>query len=325
MTAISDIRDRLLAIDTNIDNPDYEKGKLDKNGKPVPEYLTMDNFGSFLACKKGLPSIDKLQELADEYGDEFKPNLLREKYHLDFSFDESFFNEESPFNNNFMFVGLNAAARGEDKKNKKGELTKGDSLSNWKNFHDKKNFANTCKMYVQLSESESEPIFKGCYITDLLKNKVDSNSNHISRDFFLLSNEDISFANKNADENERLKKYNEWYGSDDDNDMSKLIKSNEDVFKNSVDIFIQECDVIQPKNLVIFGGTAYKALKRFAQTDAVKEYDKDHKNKISDLFKNAIWLEHYANTRSLLSYFKDRPVEHIPDYTPRFEVAKNNL
>lgn len=299
MTTNAEIRDQLEAIDTGIYYDDKE--------------LKMDNFGSFTYCKKALPSNTDLQKILDEDSEGLHPKKLMARK-IDLSFDDSFFDLDGEFNNNFMFLGINVAARSSDYTDKDGKKMKGNNLAGWKNFHDLENYQNTFKLYLQINQEK----FKGCYITDLIKNSVDSLSGKVLRNFFLEDKKNNSFIHNNDEaKEERLKSYNKWFNSDDDpkystEELKELLKQNEIIFNKSIELFVKECNIIKPKQLVVFGNDAHTALNLVKKTQTVKENDskKDTVN-ISNLIDNVLWLEHYANVKSFAKWFKEQPSEHV--------------
>jgi len=156
--------------------------------------IGIDSFASFLITKNELKSNATIQDFFKDKKENFTPtdivknkqfkkesfdfpeNEDDDKHFLSesFKFPDNFFNSDEDFNNEYMFVGLNVAERAGDT-----------DYSNWGNFRDVKNPTNTFKLYTQLNDSK----FKGCYITDIIKSVIDSDSGNVMRNFFIKSNE----------------------------------------------------------------------------------------------------------------------------------------
>ncbi|GEO47393.1 hypothetical protein [Companilactobacillus kimchii] len=333
MSSTESIRKDLDGIKTKIkykeanDSTDSANDLKNKDIIDSEGNLKMNNFGSFISCKHGLPNNNDLRKLLKNHPNKFTSKYFYDTEKCDFSFNDSFFGEED-FNNDYMFLGLNVAARGDDKKDDGGVKTKAYTLAGWKNFHDMnpKTRTNTCKLFMQLNNDR----FKGCYITDLIKYKVDSNADHLSRDLFLASNNKCSFLYNSNDiykvsnnkdiatvGDKRIELYKEWYKKDSEDKIRKDIHNNNSIFDKSVQIFIEECNIIQPKHLVAFGGDVYRALKRFKETKAVKSSNASNVN-IGKLIDNAIWLDHYSGySKNFIKWFEEQPNEHIPDYVQK--------
>lgn len=319
MTTRKDIKEQLMNPKPDWD-PDFEF----TNEDGTKTKLSLDSFGSFLACKDELPSNKELQKILDTDPKKFTPKAIAKG--LDFSFVDSFFDDEdTEFNNKYMFVGLNVAARSTDKK-KNGKLIKADTMKDWKNFHDMERITNTVKLYVQLNQDR----FKGCYITDIIKNTVESNGGKAANDFFLTSYKKISFLHDEAgDDEKRAQQYLAWdrkakanflsnhpdgtYSDRfaDESDALQTVKANKETFKKSVTAFITECNTIKPKHLVVFGGQAYSALKLIKEAAAIKANDADTKNvNIGKLIDNVIWLDHYSGYgKKFTRWFEEQPSE----------------
>jgi len=152
---------------------------------------SIDNFSSFLITQNELISNDSIQSFFDNKkftptdifenrNDLFKEKLrdysenkkINQKHFLEesFKFPDHFFNSGKDLNNKYMFVGLNVAERAGV-----------NDYGNWGNFRDVKMPTNTFKLYTQFNDLK----FKGCYITDIIKSVVDSDSGNIKRNFFL--------------------------------------------------------------------------------------------------------------------------------------------
>ncbi|GEO63613.1 hypothetical protein [Companilactobacillus nantensis] len=309
----AEVRDELLNIDT---------GFKDENGKKI----RVDSFASFLDTEEKFPSNKTIRNHFNvkEYDPDKKKNktesdnaenqlksndIKRElfpskgnKLKESFSLPNDFFDDKD-FNNDYMFVGLNAAFRS-GKKN----------YSNWKNFHDTSLSANTYKLYIQINADKGinpDDRFRGCYITDIIKSVIDSNSGHVMRNLFITGNEDISFFNhpestpvldakrvgklalfQCQDEktlvNDMLDRMTDDYKKGkrgysekryqlkevkklDDEELKTLSEDNRENLDKSLDIFISECLAIRPKQLVVFGGSASTIIDKMVKSQYLKD------------------------------------------------------
>ena len=160
------MHDKLMSIETGIDENDFKEGV--KNG------YTIDCFASVLSDKTRLPEndvIDKdLKKAKAAEGDKFSFRDFINNYDYDDSFKNIFVGEDATkkFNNNFMFIGLNAAYR-------KG-VEKMD-WSDWGNFH------STDSGNKKLRLLTNDRRFEGCYITDAIKGHIDSTAKDVIAHF----------------------------------------------------------------------------------------------------------------------------------------------
>lgn len=190
----------------------------DKNGTERSVELRVHDFSSILAFKK-LPSNEKIKQLVKKQHQELKPKKAIKCANINFEVDDTIFTDENkrdlPFNSNFMFVGLNLAFRPdiyqEDKK--------------WYQFHDTK----IIRPMFNLATMTNHERFRNCYITDILKNVVDSNSNNVKGDY-----------------------------------SSNKTQEKEHLFRKSSQLFIKEYEIIQPKHLIVFGNVAKRIITEMA-------------------------------------------------------------
>jgi len=353
------VRDNLHKIETGFDKAGDESGSY-----------TVDNFSSFLYTKEDFPintdieehiknnftpmSINKRDEEKDNEKKDDKGFFLKDNL----VFSDKFF-DNNDFNNNFMFVGLNAAERA-------GET----NYSGWKNFHDTKKPTNTYRLYIQTNDK----IFKGCYITDIIKSFTESDSGHVMRNFFI--GNDLSFlkdedsTSKAEVKAKRIEKLAEWQFKDEtskvrqffrkikDGDIYKyndykfevnkvesLIKTvdeNKDILTKSMDCFIQECLAVEPKHLVVFGKDAEVILKEMSESNLFREnvvkrleemqnegkpfsVDKDVTvNDVMDLVRNSIEVTHYS-TQSVPNNNPDAKSSRSYKFKDWFAYAPNEL
>jgi len=312
MATNEEIKNQLMAVHTNF--------HINESEPTMVNEIKMDSFGSFLTYKKRLPNNDVIR---NDYRDELLPELkkgesqflqnnLIKKYDYDFNFNEDFFDEDGEFNNDFMFVAMNVAARPGD------FSTKG-----WKNFHDQgtKRDQNMLKMNLELNDLK----FDGCYATDAIKKVVDSNSSNVNHDFFASSNKiKFSFANHDDNMNDdlRAKQYVEYDNNDaiaaekyaeKNNTKNKYVKrfdsvedaknsvqNNRVIFYKSANVFVEEWKIIQPKQLVVFGGTLQGLLERMKDTDVFKQYPE-----LCKMVDNCIQITHYSYRKNLKDFYND--------------------
>lgn len=312
MTTNKEIRNRLLAIHTNFHE--------DENEPTMVNEIQMDSFGSFLTYNHKLPDNETIRddyehELSEELGkgeSKFLPNNLFDSYHYDFTFNKNFFGTEgnNEFNNDYMFVAMNVAAR-------PGKF----SVSNWNNFHDQegiKRDQNMLKMNLELNNDR----FKGCYATDAIKKVVDSDSSNVSNDFFVSSDAKFSFANNSKDMDddqraleyirldeqaaERSKKYAKEHGTVDkyvrrfanEAEAKRAVKENRIIFYKSANVFVEEWKAVQPKQIVTFGGTSTGLLKKMEETEVFKQFPE-----LCEKVNNCKQITHYSYRLNLKDFY----------------------
>lgn len=231
-----------------------------ETGKSVA--LHMHDISSILAFK-GLSTNLKIKQSVKSQHQELKPKEAVECANINFEVDDSIFTDENkrdlPFNSNFMFVGLNLAFRPETYQEGK----------KWYQFHDTK----IIRPMFNLATMTNHERFRGCYITDILKNVVDSNSNNVTDDYLA------------------------------DKDQEK-----ESLFRKSAQLFIEECEVIQPKHLIVFGGGAKKTI-----TEMANEGLFDKNSEVKSLVNDALEVTHYSHTmgtEQFMDYFNDEEASH---------------
>lgn len=334
-------------IAKEIDNIQVTLGN-DEGRKPH-----MHEISSFLTYKK-VTVDDKLltsaRLLSDFPKDDLVPtptNLLTH-YKLkvtDLDFDESFtdFSEEkgkSEFNNSAMFIGLNIS-------NTANSQELADQKDDWYMFHTdetikKKNSKSPkldSNMVYNFVESHFDDSFDGCYITDIIKDTIHSNSANIKQNFFIstpsrrkkeyMSSNDwkvLSEAEKleyisskigrynlmhsnitkmaetlfKTDQNKKASKKNNSGHFDSLEEAESQVKKNRAKFIECANIFIQECNIIKPKHLVVYGEDTEWALLRMLDIDAVRQ-----NRKIVDLIENHIEIKHYSGVYSIANAIKE--------------------
>lgn len=320
-----DVIKKLMKIETEFKDEDLN------------EKLKVDSFGSFLVTKPEMLSNEKLQKFFEENPnkDDQGPKKLYETMECKrLVFDKSFIEENGDFNNNFMFVGLNAAARYEKDDSSKQKETY--TLAGWKNFHDSEynnnNITNTAKIYVQTNDKK----FRGAYITDAIKRVIDSKAGNVEKDFFLSSNFNLSFSQadydvyqgkaksweedlvKNLDsqrtDNYLNRKVTDKNGKDttellyhSKEEASKALQKNKEIFIKSADIILKEMKAVNPKHLLVFGLAAYHALQRMKELDEFKK-----PAKYTNLIDDATVLKHYAGyADTFKEWFENQPSPYL--------------
>lgn len=236
-------------------------GFTDDKGKPIG----VDSFASFLVTKVDFPSNNKILKKFKDKKD-FKPNDIKNNLFPkeNFEFPSDYFGDKE-FEKKYMFVGINAAFR------------KGDnSYNNWGNFRDVKRPTNTYKLYIQTNSK----IFRGSYITDIIKNVIDSRADKVTTKFF---------------------------------GRKKLSQKDSEILNKSIEIFIQECLIVRPEKLILFGRAAEHALNKIAKSEAFKlilknitDNDEDDKY-IKALFNSGIGITHYATRMKLNKWTLEEP------------------
>jgi len=319
-----------------------KKGDDSKNGIDTGfDGVGVDSFASFLTTKGEFPSNDDIEKKFKERGIEsFTPKDFQSKKSSSgekqealfdkksFEFPDNFFNKDEDFNNKYMFVGLNAAFR--EGKNE---------YSNWRNFRDVKRPTNTYKLYVQTNErlkKDNKPRFGGCYITDVIKHKEDSNAGNVMRDFLIRNK--LSFLNYSLEElknettdNKRVEQFLKWQEKRNqtrkDNsvdginykketmtkeDFEKMNRENKESLINSVKIFVQECLIVQPEYIIAIGKDAKRVLDEMSKSKLFLEVLKAEKEEYESDFdvlkvleQRCVEITHYATHRI--------PVENDPD------------
>ncbi|WP_338214062.1 hypothetical protein [Companilactobacillus muriivasis] len=317
------------------------KGKFPSN-KKIGDYFkergivdfTPNDFQSSNSKSKKSKSTDSSKPLFD--------NDL-------FAFPDDFFNEDE-FKNDYMFVGLNAAYRSGDKNYSGwGNFRDVDRPTNTYKLYVQINDKSNDEFDDKLANKGR---FNGSYVTDIIKSYTDSNAGKVMRNFFIKDDEvsflnhpestptlddervDRLIIGYYQDElvkaKDMLKKVKDDYKNkkvypDPDKNyklkksiapkrstLLKLCVENKKTLDNSLDIFIQECLIVQPKWLVVFGSDANVVLSKMVESDYFKsKVDKiKSKNKqcqfdVMDLLKNRrVEVTHYATQSVPLKKYK---------------------
>ncbi|MFD1548988.1 hypothetical protein [Levilactobacillus fuyuanensis] len=295
-------------------------GSKDKSGNPIE--VKLKYMSSIIAFKK-LPTNDaiKVAVAHNEKVDGVTPTNIEKSIDIDLSVDDTIFTDKSqrdqPFNSDYMFVGLNIAARKKEP----------DADGAWGQFHDMEFKTPTYKFAFMTNDKR----FRGCYITDILKNTVDSSSANISDDYFVDMEEkqpgmflDESDENvkklavkgypkyvkryrselvKNADSVETvvedgkvISRYTRDLrnvGADtfieSSEDYEAVVRENQQKYRRSAELFIQEYQIIQPKHLIVLGKKAQQVVQNM-RADGLFENNPE----VARLADTLIEAQHYS-------------------------------
>lgn len=250
---------------------DLKKIPVSFEDKPMDDF-NISMFSSFLSDQKFLPKSETIKNDYKNYlandtlntpQEKISSPNLNKKYGYNSEFKDIFsgkdkapneFNEDfkSEFNNNFMFLGLNQAVR------------KDNNLNGWKNFHDKNGRHSQFMLRLRLTLNDLP--FRGCYITDILKNVLESNSQKVMQ--------------------------------------SKAATEGTPEFNNCANILASELEIVQPKQLIVFGKNAAIILKMMDNSNILEKYH--------PLIEQAIQITHYSD-------------QHHQDYKYWFNDQRSDL
>lgn len=298
--------------------------------------LYLSDCGSIVSFKK-LPENEKIKEEMERRSVKLTPNNIGQYLSVDLSVDDSVFTnpakQDLPFKSDYMFVALNIAERKE-----------GQAVNNeWGQFHDMVVKTPTYNFALMTNHER----FRGSYITDILKNTVDSSSANIDADYF------VSQESKNpgifldqSDENIKklaikaypgyLKRYKENLVKNNDRNTitikdsqvinvyvrdltkpnadqffdsaqayEKVIRHNQEKYRQSAMLFIKECQIVQPKHLIVLGDKAQNVIRNMRRDGlfgSIPEVEK--------LVDNLIESQHYSkqgkesSTMSFMNYLQ---------------------
>jgi len=290
--------------------------------------VDMSQISSFTTCVHDLPSNEQIKrdfpDLSDvtpltlgPNGDiksskAFEPNEKTHYANTDVAFPfpfkhpnskhsqvtenyPNFFDSEKPVNNEFMFVALNCAERNsEDNEPQEHD---------WQMFHDTKRIANTYKLYLEINQDR----FKNCYITDALKNTVESDSTKVVNQFNLGKSKSLlQFSDPESLGKYYLENLPDFKNRTDAaavTETNTLGIKNKQTYLLSLNLFIAECTMIQPKQLIVFGGKTSEILQ------SMKSDIETHQNELNtdpqilkyviQLIDNLTTFDHYSAFRSV--------------------------
>lgn len=302
MTTRAKIKQELQKITTHL----YDKGK-------PAVMLNVSQFGSFVDNNCPLPSNREMITRAKERnvkltatkigGTDVEKEKKINKDTVLFSDTDLRLTEkerdQQPLNRYVMFVAENMAARPDPKAAHGGFFSM---------FHDLTRPTNTYKLYTQLNDSR----FRGAYITDLIKNTEESDSGHVDIAFLIGPKEEKSILHwqDNLKQNiarlmkVRKRKKTTYQIAETETEARDILKANAATFRTSAAIFAQECHVIKPEHLVIFGSSAAKALRQMKPLFAGDSF-------MLSLYDKIVVTTHYAyvNRGGLAALAKKQPAE----------------
>ncbi|GEO57826.1 hypothetical protein [Companilactobacillus bobalius] len=310
MTKNYEVYDRL----TKVNGEKYDTGlKLDKDSKSI----SIDNYGTFLNDVADLPSNEELdQEFSDSLKKDvsnedsrFKREYIDKFHHIDFRYKDIFdkeskdYDPDGEFNNNYMFLAMNCAARPNLER------------SEWKMFHDVDDKHDSHMLNLRLMINNIDA--KGCYVTDAIKQCISSDSSYILKEFFV-KKPGLSFNNSDVSDEERAEQLLKW-DKEKHIDMEHAltdVKEKRDIYDKSIDVLIHELNSIKPKQVVIFGTTQSNPdtdsntglVKMISESKKFDEYENGAE--LRKLLQDAISVTHYGNrhypsTRDFYMKFKD--------------------
>lgn len=165
-------------------------------------------------------------------------------------------------------------------------------------YHNWGNFRDTINFQntYKLYAAVNDSKFNGCYITDIVKGLINSKASEVKKNLYQPENKEI--------------------------------------LNNSTRTFIEECFVIRPKNLIIFGGAAEGVFKKMVGSklfrDSVKEisdkYVNDNFNIIDLVEHRAFEVAHYSSYPKFKDWFlneSDRILEKISE-KDHIEIKRSN-
>ncbi|WP_341779788.1 hypothetical protein [Levilactobacillus sp. HBUAS70063] len=283
----------------------------DENGEQQPLYLS--DCGSILTFIK-LPDNADIKAKLKEKSAKITPNNIDRLMEINLSVDASVFTDPKkqnlPFKSDYIFLALNVAERKADQR----------VTSEWGQFHDT---SIKTPMY-KLAFMTNHERFRGSYITDILKNTVNSRSANIEADYFV--EKDSRFPGLFLDESEtnvrslakqaypsyvnRYKKGSITHSTDkfveNAHEYEQVVRRNQEKYRQSAKLFIKECQIIQPKQLIVLGRKAQKVVRNM-RADGLF----DERPGVIGLVDNLIEAQHYSNqgrgtsTEDFMNYLQE--------------------
>lgn len=272
-----------------------EVASPDRNEQQRPIYLS--DCGSVLAYIK-LPDNDRIKAVFKSKSTKITPNSIDKYVGVNLNVDSSVFTDPEkqnlPFKSDYMFVALNIAERKAGR-----EVTR-----EWGQFHDTSIKTPMYKLALMTNHER----FRGSYITDILKNTVDSLSANIEADYCV--NKDSKHPGLFLDESEanvqklakqaypgyvkRYKKRSAKHIADEfienAQGYEQIIRRNQKIYRQSAKLFIKECQIIQPKQLIVLGKVAQQVIRNM-RADGLFDGRPD----VVALVDNLIESQHYSN------------------------------
>jgi len=270
MPTNGEVYQQLKNVETGFSMPDAENSGQQR-------ILYLPDFVSILSFKH-LPSNDKVVADIKRQGESMKvvPNNAIDYAHVDLRVDTSVFTDPAqadlPFKSDYMFVGLNSAAR------KKSEYSDGD----WGQFHDMEFKTPTFNLAFMTNDDR----FRGSYITDILKNAVDSNSGSVEKAYFVKqeSRQPGMFLDENNVHDLAAKLDGENIA-----EAEQVIRERQEKYRKSASLFIKECQIIQPKRLIVLGDKAQTIVRNMRAAGLF-----DTAPEVAQLADNLIESQHYS-------------------------------
>lgn len=218
----------------------------DDSGQP----LFVHQFGSFLDNNHPLPSNQALLQRAEARHVALTPTAIREQLFpaTDLALDDPQ-RDARPINRRVMFVAENSAAR--------------TGFENFTMFHDLSLPLNTFKLYTQVNDRR----LQGAYITDALKNTLESDSEKLKAAFLIAKPKTVSLANWQEHREAAIAELMYPYAhvgavaATEEAAVARLT-ANAETFVKSARIFAQECAVIKPQQLAVFGADTATVLRQ---------------------------------------------------------------
>ncbi|WP_156321878.1 hypothetical protein [Lacticaseibacillus thailandensis] len=223
------------------------------------EKIYVRQFGSFLDNNSPLPSNQDLLAEAARQHVKLTPTTITKQLFKDVNLkldeeDEAL--DKRPINRRVMFVAENSAVRTDGKGDNK-------TFDNFTMFHDTDRPTNTFKLYAQVNDRR----LQDAYITDAIKNKSESDSQKLKAAFLIAGPKTITLANWQQHQAAAIRVLMRSYAgvgaaaATEDEAVARLT-ANAETFAKSACIFAQECAVIEPKQLVVFGQDAATVLRQ---------------------------------------------------------------
>ncbi|MGP4117488.1 hypothetical protein ACS4N0_10040 [Levilactobacillus zymae] len=260
--------------------------------------LHLYDFASFLSYKN-LPTNQAIRDAIATQTQPLTPATAETVAGVDVIVDTTPFTDparnQEPFNNDYMFVALNCAVRKENYSDEK-----------WRMFHDVQRKPNT----FYLAFKTNAPRFREAYITDILKNSLESLASNAKAKFFvdeeqkgthhlltddvttlatILHEKDVKRFARDQKANARRTTPKPILPVTTVAEFAALIPAYRDTYRKSAALFSRECAIVQPKQLIVFGNDALATMQNMVN-DGLFDADPT----VQGLIKNALETEHYA-------------------------------
>lgn len=245
MATTKEICGKLMAVKTGFTAPsESHPGEL--------RDLTLADIGSFLTYKNR-PDMATIEARMAADQTELKPRAVSDALKLDYNFPSEAFAAEPVFNRNCLFLALNISRR--EKNIFEGK--------EWYNFHEIAPKGSALTHVFNLAMMTNHDVFRGCYVTDILKNTIETEASKVVKAF-----------NKPRD------------------------AEHEEAYRKSADLFVQECAIVQPKQLVVMGGDVASVVTQM-KNDGLFNQAPD----VVKLVENLTKVDHYASRSNATDYY----------------------